>query len=277
MVSNDLEVEGKGNTTVTGTDRRPGTAGSAVDRRADGARHRVRELLVPAARGGVRVRAGRSGPGRGARARRRGRVRRGVRHSDARARRRRPRRRLRRGAITHAARTYPSARFARANLAALRCAAGRAPPCSPSRSSSTCGTTRSSSANADGVLRPGGLLLVTTPNRSRSPPAWTHRSIPSTPTNSLQPSWSTCSPAAGSRSTGWSGLHAGSRLDALDQAYGGSFVDAQLATEPAQWHDALRRDVGSVGTADFAVLDDDEHPADTSLDLVVLARVPQPA
>jgi hypothetical protein len=64
------------------------------------------------------------------------------------------------------------------------------------------------------------------------------------------------------------GLHHGRRLRALDRRWGGSLVDAQLATPPDAWGPRLRQDVAAVRAEDFDLRDDD---VDSSLDLVALA------
>jgi SAM-dependent methyltransferase len=122
------------------------------------------------------------------------------------------------------------------------------------------------------VLRPGGQLLVTTPNRLTFSPGL------DTPVNPFHTKEFTAAElvellaSCGFEIGTVFGVHAGERLQALDAAHGGSFVDAQLATPPDEWSAGLRRDVRSVRTADFAVLAADVHEVDEALDLVVLAH-----
>jgi SAM-dependent methyltransferase len=174
----------------------------------------------------------------------------------------------------HAAVSYPQARFVRANLAALPVA---------SRSVDVLVTLQVIEhvwnhpefvGECLRVLRPGGLLLVTTPNRLTFSPGLDK---PLNPFHTKEfTAAELCELLAG---CGFvietvAGLHAGARLGELDRRHGGSFVGAQLSTPPRDWPETLRRDVASVTTADFAVLAADVHDVDESLDLVVLARRP---
>jgi SAM-dependent methyltransferase len=174
----------------------------------------------------------------------------------------------------HATATYPQARFVRANLAALPV---------PSSSVDVVATLQVIEhvwnhpefvRECLRALRPGGLLIVTTPNRLTFSPGRDE------PVNPFHTKEFTAAELVGLvTKCGFEtetvyGLHASDRLRALDCAYGGSFVDAQLAAPPDEWSDALRSDVGSVGTGDFAVLAADVHEVDESLDLLVLARRP---
>lgn len=170
--------------------------------------------------------------------------------------------------VTHAAATYPSAHFVRANLAALPV---------PSASVDVVATLQVIEHVWDHgqfvreclrVLRPGGLLLVTTPNRLTFSPGL------DAPVNPFHTKEFTAGELTallvncGFAVETVTGLHAGPRLQTLDEAYG-SFVDAQLAGTPSQWPAQLYEDVASITTADFVVRESD---VDRSLDLVVLAR-----
>ena len=126
------------------------------------------------------------------------------------------------------------------------------------------------------VLRPGGRLLVTTPNRLTFSPGLDE------PLNPFHTKEFTAAELvalldrlrpAGRRSP--AACTPGERLRALDAAHGGSLVDAQLAEPPERWSDRLRDDVASIGTADFRVLADGERAVDESLDLVTLATRPR--
>lgn len=123
------------------------------------------------------------------------------------------------------------------------------------------------------VLRSGGTLLVSTPNRVTFSAG---RDIPLNPFHTRE--LSDTELAGLVRDAGFvdvevSGLHHGPRLRELDARHGGSLVEAQVrvAVTGDRWPDALRDDVGSVGWTDF-----DLHTADVgaSLDLVVTARRP---
>ena len=98
------------------------------------------------------------------------------------------------------------------------------------------------------VLRPGGRLLVTTPNRITFSPGLER---PVNPFHTVEFSAAelvTLLQSCGFAVETVAGLHAGSRLAGLDAVHGGSFVDAQLSTVPAQWDATLRADVESVRT-----------------------------
>lgn len=173
----------------------------------------------------------------------------------------------------HAAVTYKQASFVRANLAALPI---------PTESVDVVVTLQVIEhvwnhgefvRECRRVLRPGGLLLVTTPNRLTFSPGLDE------PVNPFHIKEFTAAELVelltsnGLRTEQASGLHAGERIQELDGRYG-SFVDAQLATPPDEWDPQLRSDVASIETADFPVLAADRRGIDESLDLVVLVRRP---
>lgn len=124
------------------------------------------------------------------------------------------------------------------------------------------------------VLRPGGQLLVTTPNRITFSPGG---KTPLNPfhTRELSPRELrelVCS--AGFSLCGMLGVHHGPRLRELDARHGGSLIGAQLAallgSLPGQGTlpPGLLADVASVRAEDFAVHGDD---LDASLDLIAIA------
>ncbi|QJY50631.1 class I SAM-dependent methyltransferase [Pseudonocardia broussonetiae] len=120
------------------------------------------------------------------------------------------------------------------------------------------------------VLRPGGALLLSTPNRITFSPG---RDTPLNPFHTRELSGAELAGLVGDAGfTGVEvqGLHHGPRLRALDARHGGSVVDAQVAVvvDGNPWPDALLADVGSVTTDDFLLHGDD---VDASLDLLVLA------
>ena len=123
------------------------------------------------------------------------------------------------------------------------------------------------------VLRAGGELLVSTPNRITFSPG---RDTPLNPFHTRELSGAELAGLV--RDAGFAdvtvvGLHHGPRLRALDARHGGSVVDAQTSVVLGDgvWPEALLRDVVSVTTADFALRPDD---VDASLDLLVTARRP---
>jgi SAM-dependent methyltransferase len=123
------------------------------------------------------------------------------------------------------------------------------------------------------VLRPGGTLLVSTPNRLTFSPG---RDTPLNPFHTRELAASEL--AALLADTGFAdielaGLHHGERLRALDAAHGGSLVDTltALAVSGAEWPDRLVADVASVTTTDFTL---DTSGLDACLDLVGVAVRP---
>jgi SAM-dependent methyltransferase len=173
----------------------------------------------------------------------------------------------------HAAATYPTARFARANLAALPI---------PSESVDVVVTLQVIEHVWDHagfvrecvrVLRRGGLLFVTTPNRLTFSPGLDK------PVNPFHTKEFTAAElldlltSHGLVQHRTCGLHAGERVREFDSRYG-SFVAAQLAAGPQMWPAQLRRDVASISAADFPVVAADRVDVDESLDLVVLVARP---
>ncbi|HEX2300580.1 MAG TPA: class I SAM-dependent methyltransferase [Pseudonocardiaceae bacterium] len=128
------------------------------------------------------------------------------------------------------------------------------------------------------VLRPGGRLLVTTPNRLTFSPG---RDTPLNPFHSreLAPSeLDTLLREAGFTVRQFHGLHHGPALRTLDAAHGGSLINAQIAVAQAgaPWPAQLLYDVAAVRTQDFVVLPGDTKNGDTraidaSLDLITVA------
>ena len=176
--------------------------------------------------------------------------------------------------ITHAAARYPQARFVRGNLAALPL---------PSESVDVVATLQVIEhvwnhnefiRECWRVLRPGGLLLVTTPNRLTFSPGQ------ETPVNPFHTKEFTAVELADLLTeSGFDvrqalGLHAGNRLVALDERYGGSFVDAQLAQPPNEWSEQLRADIEAITADDFVIEPAADNDVDAALDLVVLAARP---
>jgi len=126
------------------------------------------------------------------------------------------------------------------------------------------------------VLRPGGGLLLTTPNRITFSPG---QDTPTNPfhTRELNPAELAALLAeAGFAVEFLGGLHHGPRVLELDRAYGGSLIKAQLDVVlgylpgEASWPVKLLTDVDSLRAKDFLVHDRD---IDASLDLVAVARV----
>ncbi|HEV7192431.1 MAG TPA: class I SAM-dependent methyltransferase [Jatrophihabitantaceae bacterium] len=176
--------------------------------------------------------------------------------------------------ITHAAGTYPQVAFARANLAALPVTTRRVHSVVALQVIEHVWNHPEFVRECLRVLRPGGLLLVTTPNRLTFSPGL------DTPVNPFHTKEFTADElvdlvsGCGFDVTHVLGLHAGVRLERLDGKHGGSFVGAQLAAPPQQWSAQLRGDVAAVRAEDFPIVAADVHDVNESLDLVVLARRP---
>ena len=134
------------------------------------------------------------------------------------------------------------------------------------------GATTMTSANAR-VLRPGGELLISTPNRITFSPG---RDTPLNPFHTRELNAAELTEllvGAGFTVTTMTGVHHSPRLSALDAEHGGSIIDAQLnlALAGTPWPAELSTDVAAITTDDFDLRTDD---IDTSLDLVAIATRP---
>jgi SAM-dependent methyltransferase len=124
------------------------------------------------------------------------------------------------------------------------------------------------------VLRPGGTLMLSTPNRLTFSPGR------DTPLNPFHTRELAAAELAGLvRDAGFAdvevhGLRHGPRLRRLDARHGGSLVDAQVAVAlgGGPWPAALKADVESVTVADFVL---QAAEVDASLDLVAFASRPR--
>ena len=128
------------------------------------------------------------------------------------------------------------------------------------------------------VLRPGGLLLMSTPNRITFTPG---SDTPLNPFHTRELNAAELTELLvdeGFAMEGMAGVFHGARLRELDTKYGGSIIDAQIARAlaDAPWPDDLRADVAGVRTADFDLLEvgRDDCDIDASLDLVATAVRP---
>ena len=126
------------------------------------------------------------------------------------------------------------------------------------------------------VLRPSGLLMGSTPNRSTFSPG---RDTPINPFHTRELNADELTRLlvdAGFTSLSMSGVFHGPRLAEMDARHGGSIIDAQIARAAADapWPAELLADVAAVTSADFDVLDADDRDIDDSLDLVAIAVRP---
>ena len=126
------------------------------------------------------------------------------------------------------------------------------------------------------VLRPSGLLMVSTPNRITFSPG---RDTPINPFHTRELNADELTRLlvdAGFTSVSMSGVFHGPRLAEMDARHGGSIIDAQIAraVADAPWPAELLADVAAVTSADFDVVDDDDRDIDDSLDLVAIAVRP---
>src|SRR5271163_1034943 len=132
------------------------------------------------------------------------------------------------------------------------------------------------------VLRPSGVLMVSTPNRITFSPG---RDTPINPFHTRE--LNACELTkllvdAGFSEVSISGLFHGPRLQEMDVRHGGSIIDAQiaLAVADAPWPSELIADVAAVTTDDFDLIevdaghDRDIRDIDDSLDLIAVAVRP---
>jgi SAM-dependent methyltransferase len=125
------------------------------------------------------------------------------------------------------------------------------------------------------VLKPAGLLLLTTPNRLTFSPDSPNQDRPANPFHTHEFTVSELSRLVVEGPfdvTAVRGLDAGARLTELDEKYaaqGATFVSAQLASRPDKWPPELVADVASVSVEDFVV---SEQASEHCLDLILLAR-----
>jgi SAM-dependent methyltransferase len=126
------------------------------------------------------------------------------------------------------------------------------------------------------VLRPGGRLHCSTPNRLTFSPGNALTDRPLNPFHTYELAAADLTGLvrdAGLEVTAARGLHHGPRLQHRDRRHGGSIVDAQvaLALSGAPWPQELVDDVAAVNTDEFTLIEDE---VDASLDLVVSAVRP---
>jgi SAM-dependent methyltransferase len=174
-------------------------------------------------------------------------------------------------AAAHAARRYRDIRVVRANAVALPCADNRVDAVFGLQVIEHLWDQPGFLRECRRVLRPDGVLMLSTPNRltfSRGlerplNPCHTREFDPDELTAALNPHFIV---------ERIFGLHHGHAIAAWERHAGG-VVDAQLAAPPHEWPDELYEFVSGVTVEDFFI---DRNRLDESLDLIVLAR-PGPA
>jgi SAM-dependent methyltransferase len=123
------------------------------------------------------------------------------------------------------------------------------------------------------VLRPGGLLLMSTPNRITFSPG---RDTPLNPFHTRELNAAELTELleqGGFEIEGVYGVFHGPGLAQMDARHGGSIIDAQIAraVADAPWSPELLADVAAVRAEDFDLLDAKDSDIDASLDLVAIA------
>jgi SAM-dependent methyltransferase len=130
------------------------------------------------------------------------------------------------------------------------------------------------------VLRPPGLLMVSTPNRITFSPG---RDAPLNPFHTRELNAAELTELlvdAGFAEVSISGLFHGPRLREMDARHGGSIIDTQItrAVADAPWPPELAADVAAVTTDDFDMVEaedaSDGRDIDDSLDLIAIAVRP---
>lgn len=126
------------------------------------------------------------------------------------------------------------------------------------------------------VLRPGGTLLMSTPNRVTFTPG---SDTPINPFHTRELNAAELTELlvdGGFTVQCMSGVFHGPALRALDAKHGGSIIEAQIARAlaDAPWPEELLADVAAVTSADFDLIEAGAADIDASLDLVAVAVRP---
>ncbi len=176
-------------------------------------------------------------------------------------------------AAVHSALRYPRLRVLRSNLVALPLVSGAVDVVVNFQVIEHLWDQPGFLSECRRVLRPGGRLLISTPNRITFSPG---RDTPLNPFHTRELSGAELTELlvdAGFAVETMYGVFHGPGLVALDERWGG-IVDAQLtrslAGEP--WPAELAADVAGIRTSDFLITD--ALPIDDSLDLLAVATVP---
>ena len=126
------------------------------------------------------------------------------------------------------------------------------------------------------VLRPGGSLLISTPNRITFTPG---SDTPLNPFHTRELNAAELTEllrGGGFEVRDVCGVFHGPRLAAMDARHGGSIIGAQIerALAGAAWDDALLADVSEVRCEDFDIIAAADRYIDHSLDLLAIAVRP---
>jgi SAM-dependent methyltransferase len=173
-------------------------------------------------------------------------------------------------AIGHVARRYPQLRSCRANLAALPFAAASFDVLVSLQVVEHVWDCHQFLRECRRVLRPGGRLVLSTPNRLTFSPGLGRGEQPANPFHHREFDPAELLELVTGSGFGGARLRAlshGGRLRRLDDRHGG-FVAAQLRSAPPAWPRALLADVESVTAADFTV---HATAPESGLDLIVVA------
>jgi len=126
------------------------------------------------------------------------------------------------------------------------------------------------------VLRPGGLLAISTPNRITFTPG---SDVPVNPFHTRELNAGELREllaAGGFEIQSMSGVFHGPRLIEMDDRHGGSVIEAQIAraVADAPWSPELLADVAAVRCEDFEIVEESRRDIDDSLDLLAIAVRP---
>ncbi|TVT62898.1 class I SAM-dependent methyltransferase [Amycolatopsis rhizosphaerae] len=179
--------------------------------------------------------------------------------------------------VDHVARRYPEVHPVRGNLAWLPVASSGVDVVANFQVIEHLWDQAGFLAECFRVLRPGGRLVVTTPNRITFSPG---SDTPLNPYHTRELSASELDALlreAGFAVESLRGLHHGPALRALDERHGGSIIDAQLEVVmgelpgQARWPAGLLAEITAIGAGDFEIHDE---RLDESLDLIAVAVRP---
>jgi SAM-dependent methyltransferase len=174
----------------------------------------------------------------------------------------------------HLARRYPRTRVVRGNLVALPLASGSVDAVVSLQTVEHLWDQPGFAAECGRVLRPGGVLVVSTPNRLTFSPGLGRGERPANPfhVNELDAAELVALLAAVCPDLQLFGVHPGRRIAAYEVERG-PVVPVLAAAEHASWPDHLASFVRSVRADDFEVAADGAaNPVDEALDLVAVGR-----